>query len=104
MRVCDFLGEEFSESVVDFKKSGEAGKTPHLQKPVQKGNAEKWRTAMTAQQVRIFEAGAAGELRRFGYPLVTEGRPLPLWQRALYRAHNQVRARWRELTLPKRMA
>ena len=36
--VCHFLGEDYSDSLVNFKKSGEAGKTPLLQQPVQKDN------------------------------------------------------------------
>lgn len=47
-RICDFLGEEFSESVVAFRKSG---------------GADKWRSAMAARQVRIFESGAGATLR-----------------------------------------
>lgn len=86
--VCDFLGETFSESIVDFKKSGEAGKTPMLQKPVQKDNAEKWRTAMTPGQLRMFEGGAGKSLEKFGYRLATSARRLPLPMRALYRWHN----------------
>ncbi|MGO9444357.1 MAG: sulfotransferase family protein [Thiobacillaceae bacterium] len=86
--VCDFLGEPFSESVVDFKKSGEAGKTPMLQKAVQKDNAEKWRTAMTPNQLRAFERGAGKSLEKFGYRVATSLEPLPLPVRALYRWHN----------------
>jgi hypothetical protein len=95
--VCDFLGEEFSESVVDFKKSGEAGKTPMLQKPVQKDNAEKWRTAMTPGQLRAFEGGAGKSLEKFGYRLSTSGKPLPLPVRALYRWHNAWTSRLHHL-------
>lgn len=92
MKVCTFLGIDFVESLMEHKKAGMAGKTPLLQKPVQKDNAEKWRAAMTKAQIRAFEGGAAGTLRRHGYTLTTSGDRLSLPARALYRWHNQMTA------------
>ena len=87
-RICAFLGEEFSESLVNFRKSGQVGKTPLLQQPVQPDNAGKWRTRMTRPQIRIFESAAGDTLARFGYPLETSARRMPLPVRAAFRGHN----------------
>lgn len=102
--VCRFLRIAFDESVVEFKKSGEAGKTPLLQKPVQRDNLEKWRKAMGARQLRVFEAGAAHTLQQFGYSLATSGRRIALPARALYRLHNRLVRRWPRLAGSKPVA
>ncbi len=88
--ICEFLHEEFSEEVVDFKRAGQAGKTPLLQRPVQADNAGKWRRAMTPRQIRHFEAAAGATLDRFAYPLATSAEPLPKPLRALFWTHNRV--------------
>ena len=94
-RLCDFLGEEYTDDLVNFRKAREAGKTPLVAKPIQKGNKEKWRAQMSSRQLTLFE-GAAGEtLERNGYPLATAAHPLPLAVRATCRAHNRVLRRWR---------
>lgn len=89
-KICDFLGEEFDESVINFKTAGEAGKTPLLQKPVQSSNAEKWRKSMTNWQIRVFESAAGETLARCGYVIDTNTRRLPLPVRAMYRGHNSL--------------
>ena len=95
--VCQFLGVEFVEGLMNYKKAGMAGKTPLVQKPVQKDNAEKWRVEMTPSQIRRFEGGAGRSLQRFGYPLVSGSTRLPLPERAVWRLHNAMSARWSEL-------
>ena len=100
--ICAFLGEAYSDSLLEYKKSGEAGKTPLLQKPIQKDNRNKWKTAMTPWQIRIFESAAATTLKEFGYPMTTPGKRLPIFLRALYRWHNAVVARWYRLYNPKK--
>ena len=87
-RVCGFLGEPYDESVVNFRKAKQAGKTPLLQKPIQKGNQQKWLTAMTPLQIRMFESGAGDTLRRCGYSLQTAGTPFPKLVRGALRLHN----------------
>jgi hypothetical protein len=89
-RICLFLREEFTEAVVDFKRAGQAGKTPLLQKPVQADNAGKWRRELTYGQVRRFEAAAGRTLERFGYRLTSGAEPLPKPIRAAFWIHNRV--------------
>lgn len=100
VKVCNFLDVGFVESLMDYKKAGIAGKTPLLQKPVQKDNAEKWRTAMSPAQIRLFEGGAAAALRRHDYAMTTPGTRLPLPTRAWYRWHNTLAARYYRLFPP----
>lgn len=89
-KICTFLGEVYDESLVNFKKSTQSGKTPLLQKPLQGGNTEKWRRLMTPWQIRIFEGAAGDTLMRNGYPVMTKAKPLPLFLRAMYRLHNRI--------------
>ncbi len=90
LKICHFLGEDFSESLLNFKKAGQAGKTPLVQKDVQPANAEKWRRRMSKRQIRIFESAAGDTLSSFGYPVINDIKPLPLVLRAAYRAHNKA--------------
>jgi len=92
--ICSFLGVSYSESLLHYKKSGEVGKTPLLQKPIQKGNLDKWRSDMTPWQIRVFESAAGPSLKKFGYPMTTKGVRLYLPLRALYRWHNSLATRW----------
>lgn len=94
-RICGFLEEEYYDSVVNYKKSREKGKTPLLQEGVSKSNAEKWRSKMTIRQVRLFESEAGDTLRANGYPVQTSAKRLPLPIRALYSWHNRAVKRWR---------
>lgn len=88
--ICDFLGVEFSEDVINFKKSSGEGKTPLLQKPVQKDNMGKWRTKMSPWQIRVFESAAGDTLSRHDYALLTRAVRLPFPVRAFYRLHNKL--------------
>lgn len=87
-RICDFLGEEYSERVVDYKTSTVAGKTPLLLKPIQKNNAYKWKKQLRRRQIETFESVAGTILARNGYELATSGQPISLLEKALYRGHN----------------
>ncbi|WJW74448.1 sulfotransferase [Thiohalobacter sp. IOR34] len=73
--LCAFLDIEFSESLIEFRKSkAEGGRTPLLQRPLQKANQAKWRQRMSRRQIAIFEAMAGESLERFGYPTLTARR------------------------------
>jgi hypothetical protein len=91
--VCEFLGEDFSDSLINFKKSGGPGKTPLLQKPIQKDNQEKWRRKMTPRQIRTFDRAVASTLKECGYPVTADTRPLSLPVRAFWHLHNRVLTR-----------
>ncbi len=88
--VCEFLNEPYSDSLINFKKSGEAGKTPLLQKPISGDNSEKWRTSMTLVQISIFERAVGGTLKSAGYPITGDAKPLPLPTRAFWHLHNRL--------------
>lgn len=90
-----FLGEEFTDELLNYKKAGQAGKTPLVSQPLQADNAEKWRKKMSPEQIKLFEAAAGKTLRDFGYALATDARRLPLPQRAALRLHNIACSNWR---------
>jgi hypothetical protein len=88
-RICDFLGEEFSPDMVNFRGPSTPGKTPLLTKSLQTSNSEKWRQTMSVRQQKLVEAVAGEALERNGYPLLTGARPLPALWRTLYAGHNR---------------
>ncbi|OIP66381.1 MAG: hypothetical protein AUK30_02565 [Nitrospirae bacterium CG2_30_70_394] len=94
-RLCCFLGEPYTDDLVNFRKAHEAGKTPLVAKPIQKDNQEKWRGAMSARQLRLFEGAAGATLARNGYPLATPGDGLAWPVRVACTLHNRVLRRWR---------
>jgi len=91
--VCAFLGEVYDSALVDFRPSGQQGKTPLLRKPLQGGNQEKWRAGLSPRQLRIFEAAVGATLVRNAYPLATDAAGLSLPVRAAYRLHNKAARR-----------
>src|SRR5690606_13865793 len=93
-RLCDFLGEPFSDKVIDFQKSRDPNtKTPLLKQGLQKTNQEKWRAAMSARQIRTFESVAGETLQACGYPLACPVRPQPWVERVLHHLHQRLQAR-----------
>jgi hypothetical protein len=100
--ICAFLGETYSDDLLEYKKAGLAGKTPLLQKPIQKDNQDKWKSEMTPWQIRVFESAAATTLKQFGYTMINAGKRLPLPLRALYRWHNALITRWYRMFGPKK--
>ncbi|WP_286292350.1 sulfotransferase family protein [Methylomarinovum tepidoasis] len=88
--LCAFLNVQFHDSLINFKKSGEAGKTPLLQKPLQRDNRQKWRSRMTPRQILLFERAVGPTLQDCGYPLTTDATPLPLPVRAFWHLHNRL--------------
>jgi hypothetical protein len=96
-QLCTFLGEAYSEALFEVASTGgPASKTPLVHKPLQADNAGKWRSRMTASQVRAFEGVAGRTLREFGYELATPAAPPSLPTKAAYRLHNKLlTAFWR---------
>lgn len=89
-RVCEFLDETYSEELLNFKKASIAGKTPFLQKPIQKNNQAKWKSAMNWRQLCVFESVASNSLQSFGYDTKTRGTKLHILLRAYFRWHNAL--------------
>ncbi len=101
-KICGFLGEAYSDDLLEYKKSGTAGKTPLLQKPIQKDNQDKWKNEMTPWQIRVFESAAAATLKNFGYTLTTSAHRLPLVLRVYYRWQNALSTAWYRKFGPKK--
>lgn len=71
-KICGFLGEEFTPNLLAFHSLGKAYPTDrqnqqNLSKPPLTNNIQKWRTEMSARELRIFEAVAGSTLERYGY-------------------------------------
>lgn len=85
--VCEFIGQPYAGAPTPDTALGEASREL---KTVRKDNQGKWRRALSAWQIRVFESEAGPSLQRFGYPLLTRARRLPLPLRALYRLHTAL--------------
>lgn len=70
-KLCQFLNIEFNSSVINFGKSDGSGKTPLLQKPLQKNNQAKWKNKLSKRQLATFEALASETLADCGYEVST---------------------------------
>lgn len=92
-KLCDFLGEEYSDRVIDFQKSTDPkSRTPLLKQGLQGGNREKWRSSMTPRQIRTFEAIAGETLQACGYELAYPWRPLNPLVEAASEIHQRIMA------------
>lgn len=88
--VCSFLNEPYNDSLVNYHKSGEAGKTPLLQKPITKSNQGKWQTSMPKKQIAIFEGAVGKTLFSCGYPLISNNNSVPIPEKVFWRLHNKT--------------
>ncbi|HBU28868.1 MAG TPA: sulfotransferase, partial [Thiobacillus sp.] len=74
--VCDFIGEPCPDML---QQAGHVRSDAALKlKTVRTDNQGKWRRALNAWQIRVFESEAGTTLRQSGYPLLTSARRLPL--------------------------
>jgi hypothetical protein len=76
-RVCDFLGEGFHDDMLRYAEQAsrivpawERSWHAKLERPLDGGNAGKWRRQLSPQQIALFERVAGRELAAFGYPSV----------------------------------
>ena len=84
-RVCAFLGESFDPDLLAFHRTAAAYPTDerneaNLRKPILAGNVQKWRTEMTAREVRLFEALAGPQLERYGYVRSLRDARISTWE------------------------
>ncbi|MFI5361136.1 MAG: sulfotransferase family protein [Elusimicrobiota bacterium] len=75
-RVCGFLGEDYSDSLLEYFAGDEAKSLArrsrsweNCDKPVLRGNRAKYKTQLSAEEIEIFERQAFAELKAFGYAL-----------------------------------
>lgn len=71
-KVCAFLGEDYTPELLSFHENSSPYPTDsqneqNLHRPTLPNNTGKWRTGMTANELRIFEAVAGPVLERYGY-------------------------------------
>jgi hypothetical protein len=75
--ICNFLGETFDSKMLEFYKEQTSYRTDetnlrNLSKPLLRDNKQKWRTYMTFDDLRVFEAVAQKTLVRCGYEAAIE--------------------------------
>jgi hypothetical protein len=101
-RLCDFLGEEYSDDLLNYQKAGEVGnrtrragdgdgsKTPLLSGPIVSDNHNKWKREFSEAQRRLFERAVGNLLSGHGYAVKYPQRAIPLLTKAAYRGHNRL--------------
>ncbi len=92
--ICEFLGESFDESIINFRKASGSGKTPLLKKPIQAGNSGKWKSRMSRRQRKVFESVAGDTLATNGYPVTSIMETLNKHVILFYKAQQQL-ASWK---------
>ncbi len=91
-KICGFLGEIYSDDLLEYKKTGIAEDARLMQKFIQKDNQVKWKSEIPPWQIRAFESAAGGTLKRFKpyhdnhrpSPAAVSARILSLAQRTLH--------------------
>ena len=76
-KICDFIGEEFSEDMLAFYQGKVSYPTDkknlsNLKQPLIRSNKNKWLKEMDDEEVRIFEAIAGDMLKNYNYECVAE--------------------------------
>ena len=83
-RICRFLGEEFAPSMLTFYQARnfhvDQRNAENLNRPVMAQNVGRWRTGLTAREVRIFEALAGLYLERYGYSRAVTYPQVSTWE------------------------
>lgn len=93
-RLCEFLGEKYSDKIIDFEKSTDPKtKTPLLKQGLQESNREKWRASMRPRQIKTFESIAGDTLLDCGYELAYRRRALNPIDRTINDIHQRVMER-----------
>lgn len=74
-RLCDFMGVDYRDSMLDFHKSKEANRTAvagamwaNVKEPVKANNSNKFLREASEQEIRIFESVAGSSLDALSYP------------------------------------
>ena len=91
--ICEFLGEEYSDSIINYRKASGSGKTPLLKQPIQKDNSGKWKNRMSDRQVRVFECVAGDTLAKNDYAVATGSGQLGRAATVFYKVHQRI-ASW----------
>ncbi|QSP93526.1 sulfotransferase [Marinobacter salinisoli] len=77
--IYQYLGEELPKSRII-----------KVQKNTKIGNKEKWRTELTIDQIRQFEAIAGNKLMELGYPVLTSSPKISLMERFYFKTHEFI--------------
>ena len=92
-KICSFIGEPYTEKMLEYSKAyTEIRKhqgNENAFKPVDTSRAERWKGALSARQIEVFEAVAGVKLQECGYTLEGQKRHKLSWiERSIFSAHN----------------
>lgn len=85
-RICAFLGEDYDPRMLNYHGGPvvyptDARNSQNLGRPILADTRGRWRSGLSAREQRIFEAVAAEQLERYGYPVVQRRPRLTSWER-----------------------
>lgn len=89
-KVCSFLEEEFSVSLLNYQRATIKGKTPMLAEPIQKSNFNKWKKEFSLGQQKVFEKVAGNLLDKCGYEIRYRTGSFTLPEKVWYRGQNRL--------------
>jgi hypothetical protein len=90
-KVCSFLEEEFSQSLLNYEKCTIKGKTPLLSGPIQRSNFNKWKKEFSHGQQKVFEKVAGDLLQECGYEIEYASASFTLAEKVWFRGQNRFR-------------
>lgn len=103
-QICTFLGEEYTDKLLQYQKAGEVGKaggrdvssggkpskTPLLKGEIVATNFNKWKQQFSERQRRVFEESVGALLESHGYEVRYPCRRPGITARIAYRGHNRL--------------
>ena len=110
-RLCEFLGEQFEEQLLNHASTGAARKGAGLSeswentgRPILRGNSGKWRKGLTRIELESVESEAGELMKRLGYAVETEPREFSWLRRRVFAVQNWIWSmgvEWRSLRKDK---
>jgi hypothetical protein len=105
-RLCAFLGEDFDEAMLEPDRVAEEAVPRRKRRRHHKRTTDRvsdqavgrWTGDLEPWEITLMEAVAGRELRRHGYALTHDRRPLPPPRAAVRYARQVARSRWRYLS------
>ena len=97
-RLMNFMGEDYDPVQLDFHRNETAYQTDarnesQLRRPISQKSVGRWKTGLSAREIRLIETVARDEMQRLGYELASDRQSVPGWEKALVKYVEQPASR-----------
>lgn len=97
-RIMTFLGEDYDPVQLEFHQNKTAYQTDarnesQLRRPISQNSIGRWKTGLSAREIRLIEAVAGPEMQRLGYEQATANPSVPGWEKAMIKYVEQPASR-----------